>query len=264
MKCHEVDFKIIGDDMQIVEVELDPSETVVAEAGAMNYMDDGITFEAKMGDGSKAGEGMMGKLMNAGKRMLTGESVFMTHFSNAGAGKKRVAFAAPYPGKIIPIDMAKINGDLLCQKDAFLCAAFGTEIGIAFTKRLGTGFFGGEGFILQRLHGDGMVFIHAGGTVVKKTLKNETLRVDTGCLAAFTAGVNYDIESAGSLKSMFFGGEGFFLATLSGTGVVLLQSLPFSRMADRILQHAPSAGGSRKGEGSLLGTLGGLIDGDNR
>ncbi len=264
MKCHEIDYKIIGDDMQIVEIELDPSETVVAEAGAMNYMDDGITFEAKMGDGSNAGEGIMGKLMNVGKRVLTGESVFMTHFSNTGAGKKRVAFAAPYPGKIIPIDMAKINGDLLCQKDAFLCAALGTEIGIAFTKRLGTGFFGGEGFILQRLSGDGMVFIHVGGTVVKKTLKNETLRVDTGCLAAFTAGVNYDIESAGGLKSMFFGGEGFFLATLSGSGVVLLQSLPFSRMADRILQHAPSAGGSRKGEGSILGSLGGLIDGNNR
>jgi uncharacterized protein (TIGR00266 family) len=264
MKCHEVDYKIIGDDMQIVEIELDPSETVVAEAGAMNYMDDGITFEAKMGDGSIAGEGMLGKLMNAGKRMLTGESIFMTHFSNAGTGKKCVAFAAPYPGKIIPIDMTKINGDLLCQKDAFLCAAQGTEIGIAFTKRLGTGFFGGEGFILQRLRGDGMVFIQAGGTVVKKTLKNETLKVDTGCLVAFTAGVNYDIESAGGLKSMFFGGEGFFLATLSGSGVVLLQSLPFSRMADRILRHAPSAGGSRKGEGSLLGTLGGFIDGDNR
>ena len=264
MKCHEIDYKIIGDDMQIVEVELDPSETVVAEAGAMNYMDDGITFEAKMGDGSNAGEGIMGKLMNVGKRVLTGESIFMTHFSNTGAGKKRVAFAAPYPGKIIPINMAKINGDLLCQKDAFLCAALGTEIGIAFTKRLGTGFFGGEGFILQRLRGDGMVFIHVGGTVVKKTLKNETLRVDTGCLAAFTAGVNYDIESAGGLKSMFFGGEGFFLAKLSGTGVVMLQSLPFSRMADRILQHAPSAGGSRKGEGSILGSLGGLIDGDNR
>ncbi len=264
MKCHEVDYKIIGDDMQIVEVELDPSETVVAEAGAMNYMEDGITFEAKMGDGSSPGEGMLGKLMGAGKRMLTGESIFMTHFTNAGAGKKSVAFAAPYPGKIIPIDMTKINGDLMCQKDAFLCAALGTEIGIAFNKRLGTGFFGGEGFILQRLRGDGMVFIHAGGTVVKKTLKNETLRVDTGCLVAFTSGVNYDIESAGGLKSMFFGGEGFFLATLSGSGVVLLQSLPFSRMADRILQHAPSAGGRRKGEGSLLGSLGGLIDGDNR
>ena len=264
MQCHEVDYKILGDDMQIVEVELDPGETVIAEAGAMNYMDDGIMFEAKMGDGSKAGEGILGKLMNAGKRMITGESIFMTHFTNRGTGKKSAAFAAPYPGKIIPINMAKIKGDLLCQKDAFLCAALGTEIGIAFTKRLGTGFFGGEGFILQRLRGDGMAFIHAGGTVVKKTLKNETIRVDTGCLAAFTSGVDYNIESAGNLKSMFFGGEGFFLATLSGTGTVLLQSLPFSRMADRILQNAPSAGGSRKGEGSLLGSIGGLIDGDNR
>lgn len=264
MKCHEVDYKILGNDMQLVEVELDPAETVVAEAGAMNYMDDGITFEAKMGDGSKASDGMLGKLMNAGKRVLTGESAFITHFTNTGAGKKSVAFAAPYPGKIIPIDMTKINGELLCQKDAFLCAALGTEIGIAFSKRLGTGFFGGEGFILQRLRGDGMVFIHAGGTVVKKTLKNETLRVDTGCLVAFTKGVDYDIEAAGGLKSMFFGGEGFFLATLSGTGVVLMQSLPFSRMADRIIQHAPSNGGGRKGEGSLMGALGGLIDGDNR
>jgi uncharacterized protein (TIGR00266 family) len=264
MKCHEVDYKIIGDDMQIVEIELDPGETVVAEAGAMNYMDDGITFEAKMGDGSQAGDGILGKLMSAGKRMVTGESVFMTHFTNSGSGKKSAAFAAPYPGKIIPIDMAKINGELLCQKDAFLCAAHGTEIGIAFTKRFGTGFFGGEGFILQRLRGDGMAFIHVGGTVVKKTLNNDTIRVDTGCLVAFDAGIDYSIESAGSLKSMFFGGEGFFLATLRGTGIVLLQSLPFSRMADRILQHAPKAGGTRKGEGSLLGTLGGLIDGDNR
>jgi uncharacterized protein (AIM24 family) len=202
--------------------------------------------------------------MSAGKRMVTGESVFMTHFTNSGSGKKSAAFAAPYPGKIIPIDMAKINGELLCQKDAFLCAAHGTEIGIAFTKRFGTGFFGGEGFILQRLRGDGMAFIHVGGTVVKKTLNNDTIRVDTGCLVAFDAGIDYSIESAGSLKSMFFGGEGFFLATLRGTGIVLLQSLPFSRMADRILQHAPKAGGTRKGEGSLLGTLGGLIDGDNR
>lgn len=264
MKCHEVEYKIMGDDMQIVEIELDPGETVVAEAGAMNYMDDGITFEAKMGDGSEAGDGILGKLMGAGKRMITGESVFMTHFTNTGSGKKSAAFAAPYPGKIIPIDMAKINGELLCQKDAFLCAAHGTEIGIAFTKRFGTGFFGGEGFILQRLRGDGMAFIHAGGTVVKKTLNNDTIRVDTGCLVAFNTGIDYSIESAGNLKSMFFGGEGFFLATLHGTGVVLLQSLPFSRMADRILQHAPKAGGTRKGEGSLLGTLGGLIDGDNR
>jgi uncharacterized protein (TIGR00266 family) len=264
MKCHEVDYKIIGDDMQIVEIELDPGETVVAEAGAMNYMEDGITFEARMGDGSRAGESILGKLMGAGKRMITGESVFMTHFTNTGSGIKCAAFAAPYPGKIIPVDMARINGELLCQKDAFLCAAHGTEIGIAFNKRFGTGFFGGEGFILQRLRGDGLVFIHAGGTVVKKTLENDILRVDTGCLVAFDAGIDYNIESAGSLKSMFFGGEGFFLATLRGSGVVLLQSLPFSRMADRILQHAPKAGGTRKGEGSLLGTLGGLIDGDNR
>jgi uncharacterized protein (TIGR00266 family) len=261
VKCHKVDYKVIGDDIQIVEVELDPGETVIAEAGAMNYMDDGITFEAKMGDGSKPDGGLFGKLMDAGKRAITGESIFLTHFTNSGSGKKSVAFAAPYPGKIIPIDMTKVNGELLCQKDAFLCAALGTEVGIAFTKRLGAGFFGGEGFILQRLRGDGMAFVHVGGTVIKKKLNNDTIRVDTGCIAAFTSGINYDIERAGSLKSMFFGGEGLFLATLSGTGVVLLQSLPFSRMADRILQHAPSAGGSRKGEGSILGGIGDLIGG---
>jgi len=261
VKCHKVDYKVIGDDIQIVEVELDPGETVIAEAGAMNYMDDGITFEAKMGDGSKPDGGLFGKLMDAGKRAITGESIFLTHFTNSGSGKKSVAFAAPYPGKIIPIDMTKVNGELLCQKDAFLCAALGTEVGIAFTKRLGAGFFGGEGFILQRLKGDGMAFVHVGGTVIKKKLNNDTIRVDTGCIAAFTSGINYDIERAGSLKSMFFGGEGLFLATLSGTGVVLLQSLPFSRMADRILQHAPSAGGSRKGEGSVLGGIGDLIGG---
>jgi len=261
MKCHKVDYKVIGDDIQIVEVELDPGETVIAEAGAMNYMDDGITFEAKMGDGSKPDGGLFGKLMDAGKRAITGESIFLTHFTNSSSGKKSVAFAAPYPGKIIPIDMTKVNGELICQKDAFLCAALGTEVGIAFTKRLGAGFFGGEGFILQRLKGDGMAFVHAGGTIIKKKLSNDTIRVDTGCIAAFTSGINYDIERAGSLKSMFFGGEGLFLATLSGTGVVLLQSLPFSRMADRIFQHAPSAGGSRKGEGSILGGIGDLIGG---
>lgn len=264
MKCHKVDYKVIGDDIQIVEVELDPGETVIAEAGAMNYMDDGITFEAKMGDGSKPDGGLFGKLIDAGKRALTGESIFLTHFTNTGSEKKSVAFAAPYPGKIIPVDMTKVNGELLCQKDAFLCAALGTEIGIAFAKRLGAGFFGGEGFILQRLQGDGMAFVHAGGTVIKKNLKNDIIRVDTGCIVAFTSGINYDIERAGGLKSMFFGGEGMFLATLRGTGVVLLQSLPFSRMADRILQHAPSAGGNRKGEGSILGGLGGMLDGDNR
>lgn len=262
MECHEVDYDIIGSDMQIVEVELDPGETVVAEAGAMNYMEDGITFEAKMGDGSETESGIFGKLLGAGKRVLTGESIFMTHFTNSGSGKKKVAFAAPYPGKIIPIDMSKINGELLCQKDAFLCAAHGTKIGIAFTQKLGAGFFGGEGFILQSLKGDGMAFVHTGGTVIKKQLNNETLRVDTGCIAAFTSGIDYSIERSGGLKSMFFGGEGLFLATLRGSGTVLLQSLPFSRMADRILQHAPSAGGTRQGEGSILGAIGGLIDGD--
>ncbi len=262
MLCHEVDYRLLGDDMQIVEVELDPGETVIAEAGAMNYMDDGISFEAKMGDGSEAGQGMMGKLLGAGKRMLTGESIFMTHFTNSGNGKKCVAFAAPYPGKIIPLNMNDVDGELLCQKDAFLCAAFGTKIGIAFTKKLGAGFFGGEGFILQKLNGDGMAFVHVGGTVVKKELRNETIRVDTGCIAAFTSGIDYSIERAGNLKSMFFGGEGLFLATLRGTGTVYLQSLPFSRMADRIIQHAPSTGGSRKGEGSVLGAIGGMLDGD--
>lgn len=262
MQCHEVDYRILGDDMQIVEVELDPGETVVAEAGAMNYMDDGIHFEARMGDGSEGNSGIFGKLLGAGKRVLSGESIFMTHFSNQGIGKKNVAFAAPYPGKIIPVDMSAVDGELLCQKDAFLCAAYGTKIGIAFTQRLGTGFFGGEGFILQSLKGDGMAFVHVGGTVIEKHLKNETLRVDTGCIAAFTSGIDYSIERAGGLKSMFFGGEGLFLATLRGTGIVYLQSLPFSRLADRILQHAPSVGGSRKGEGSILGSIGDLIDGD--
>lgn len=214
-----------------------------------------------MGDGSQADDGIFGKLMSAGKRVLTGESLFLTHFTNTGSGKKRVSFAAPYPGKIIAYDMAMAGGELLCQKDAFLAAALGTDVGIAFTKRLGTGFFGGEGFILQRLRGDGMVFLHAGGTVIEKELNNDVLRVDTGCLVAFTTGIDYNIERAGSLKSMFFGGEGLFLATLSGTGTVLLQSLPFSRMADRILAHAPSGGGSSKGEGSLLGRLGGMLDG---
>jgi uncharacterized protein (TIGR00266 family) len=262
MQCHEVDYKVIGDDIQIVEIGLDTGETVIAEAGAMNYMDDGITFEAKMGDGSKPNEGLFGKLVDAGKRVLTGESIFLTHFTNPGDGKKSVAFAAPYPGKIFPIDMSKVKGEIFCQKDAFLCAALGTEVSIAFTKRLGAGFFGGEGFILQRLRGDGMAFVHAGGTVVVKKLNNDIIRVDTGCIVAFTSRINYDIQPTGSLKSMFFAGEGFFLATLSGTGTVLLQSLPFSRMADRILAHAPSGGGKRKGEGSILGGLGDLIDGN--
>ena len=260
MQCHEVDYEIFGDDMQIVEVELDPAETVIAEAGAMNYMDDGIGFETRMGDGARPSGGIMDSLLNVGKRVLTGESIFMTHFTNNGQGKKRVAFAAPYPGKIIPVDMAEMGGELICQKDAFLCAAFGTTTDIAFQRKLGAGFFGGEGFILQRLNGDGMAFIHVGGTVIKRELApGEVLRVDTGCLAAMTGSVNYDIERAGNLKSMIFGGEGIFLATLRGPGTVYLQSLPFSRLADRVLRAAGPGIGNKKGEGSVLGGLGAMF-----
>jgi len=263
MKAHEIDYKIYGDDMQVVAIELDPEETVIAEAGAMNWMDPEIHFDSKMGDGSKPEKGLFGKLLDAGKRVLTGESIFMTHFTNTGTEKKEVSFAAPYPGKIIPVDLDQYGGKLLCQKDSFLCAAKGTEISIAFTKRFGTGFFGGEGFILQKLIGDGLVFMHAGGTVVKKDLQNQSIYVDTGCIVAFTDGIEYEIERVKSLKSMFFGGEGMFLAKLSGTGTVYLQSLPFSRLADRILMNAPRAGGNAKGEGSVLGGLGRLLDGDN-
>lgn len=259
---HEIEYTIYGDDMQTVEVELDPNEVVIAEAGAMNWMEDGIGFEARMGDGSKPDGGVLSGLLNVGKRLLTGESIFITHFTNGGSGKARVAFAAPYPGKVMPINLAEIGGAITCQKDAFLCAAKGTELTIAFNKRLGAGFFGGEGFILQKLRGDGLAFLHAGGTVVKKELRGETLRVDTGCIVAFTGSIDYDITRAGGLKSMIFGGEGLFLATLSGTGTVWLQSLPFSRLADRILAHAPSAGGKSKGEGSILGGVGRMLDGD--
>lgn len=262
MKCQEIDYEIFGDDMQTVEVELDPFETVIAEAGAMNWMEDQINFEAKMGDGSEPDKGIFGKLFDGAKRALTGESIFITHFTNIGQGKKRVAFAAPYPGKIVPVDMSRIGERIICQKDAFLCAALGTKVSIAFNKRLGAGFFGGEGFILQKLEGDGMAFLHAGGTIVKKQLNGEVLKVDTGCIVGFTDGITYDIQRAGNLKSMFFGGEGLFLATLSGYGTVYLQSLPFSRLADRIIQSAPSSGGNRKGEGSVLGGLGDLLSGD--
>ncbi|QEQ96341.1 TIGR00266 family protein [Neptunomonas concharum] len=262
MRCHEVDYEIFGSEMQLVEIELDPGETVVAEAGAMTYMEEGISFETKMGDGSEPDQGLMGKLFSAGKRMVTGESVFTTHFTNQGRGKQRVSFAAPYPGNIVALNMAQLGERVTCQKDAFLCAALGTKIDIAFNRKLGTGLFGGEGFILQTLEGDGMAFIQAGGTVIRKELNGETLRVDTGCLVGFTDGIDYDIERAGSLKSMVFGGEGLFLATLKGTGTVWLQSLPFSRMADRIIASAPSAGGGSKGEGSVLGGLGRMIDGD--
>ncbi|MDA9967713.1 TIGR00266 family protein [Salibacteraceae bacterium] len=262
MKSHELDYQIHGDDMQTVEIELDGNETVIAEAGAMNWMDDGIDFEAKLGDGSKPDQGFFGKLVSAGARAFTGESIFMTHFTNVMGGKRKVAFAAPYPGKIVSLDLMEIGGSITCQKDAFLCAAKGTEVTITFNKKLGAGFFGGEGFILQKLKGDGKAFLHAGGTIVKKQLNGETLKVDTGCIVAFSPGIDYDIQRAGGLKSMFFGGEGLFLATLRGHGTVYLQSLPFSRMADRILKHAPSAGGRDKGEGSVLGGLGRMIDGN--
>ena len=248
MNSHEIDYELIGDDMQIVEVELDPGETVIAEAGAMNYMEEHIEFEAKMGDGSQPNQGIFGKLLDVGKRALTGESIFMTHFTNQGMGKRRVSFAAPYPGKIICVDLPEHQNSILCQKDSFLCAALGTQVSIAFQKRLGAGFFGGEGFILQKLMGNGKAFIHAGGTIVKKQLNGESLRVDTGCIVAFEESVNYDVEMAGGLKSMVFGGEGMFLATLRGFGTVWLQSLPFSRLADRVLKSAPSAGGKTKGK----------------
>ncbi len=260
MRCHEVDYEILGDDLQLVEVELDPGETVIAEAGAMNYMEDGIEFEAKMGDGSAPSQGFFGKLLAVGKRAITGESIFVTHFTNHGSGKSRVAFAAPYPGKILALDLSQLGEEILCEKDAFLCAALGTEVGIAFTQRFGAGIFGGEGFILQRLRGDGLAFVHAGGTVVRRELRNSRLRVDTGCLVAFTSGIDYSIERAGNLKSMLFGGEGIFLATLRGTGTVWLQSLPFSRLADRILANAPSVGGSDRGEGSVLGGLSDIFE----
>ena len=263
MNSHEIDYKIYGDDMQIVSIELDPQETVIAEAGSMNWMDTEIKFEAKRGDGSQPDKGIFGKLLDVGKRVLTGESIFLTHFTNEGLGKKEVSFAAPYPGSIIPLDLTTVNGEILCQKDAFLCAAKGTQVSIAFNKRLGAGFFGGEGFILQKLKGDGLAFLHASGTIVEKELNNESLLIDTGCIVAFTQGLEYDIQRAGNLKSMFFGGEGLFLAKIQGTGKVYLQSLPFSRLADRIIQHAPKMGGTSKGEGSILGGLGRFIDGEN-
>ena len=234
MPSHQLDYEILGSSAQTVEIILDPGETVIAEAGAMNYMTEGIRFETHMGDGSA--NGVLGKLWGAGKRLLTGESLFMTHFSNHGQGRQRVGFAAPYPGSVVPIELGQVGGKLICQKDAFLCAAYGTQIGISFSKRLGAGFFGGEGFILQKLEGDGLAFVHAGGTVIRKELRNETLRLDTGCLVAFSAGIDYDIALAGGLKSMLFGGEGILLTTLRGTGTVWIQSLPFSRLAERIYE----------------------------
>lgn len=259
-RSHEVDYRIFGDDLQYVAVELDPGETVIAEAGAMMYMEDGISFETKMGDGSNPSAGLFDKLLSVGKRAITGESIFLTHFTNRGQGKKHVAFSGPFPGKIIGIDLDEANGELICQKDSFLAAAMGTELSIAFNRRLGSGFFGGEGFILQRMRGDGNVFIHAGGTIMERRLTGEKLLVDTGCIVAFESTVDYDIQRAGNLKSMVFGGEGLFLATLQGRGRVWLQSLPFSRLADRIIANAPGSGGRQMGEGSVLGGLGNLFE----
>jgi uncharacterized protein (TIGR00266 family) len=262
---HEVDYEILGDDLQFVKIELDPGEAVVGEAGSMMYIEDDIQMQTIFGDGSQQQGGFMGALLSAGKRLITGESLFMTVFQNQGRAKRKAAFAAPYPGKIVAIHLAEVGGELLAQKDSFLVAAKGVSLGIAFTKRFGAGLFGGEGFILERLQGDGWAFVHAGGTLERRDLAaGETLRIDTGCIVAMTAGVDYDIQLAGGIKTMLFGGEGLFLATLRGPGAVWLQSLPFSRLASRIYAAAPQTGGRRVGEGSILGGLGNLLDGDGR
>ncbi len=263
--AHEIDYQIHGDDMQFVTIELDPEEAAVAEAGGMMFMDDGIEMETIFGDGSEEQTGLLGKLMGAGKRLLTGESLFMTVFLNRAHNKKQVAFGAPYPGKIVAVHLPRVGGQLLAQKDSFLCAAKGVSIGLAFNKRIGAGLFGGEGFIMQKLEGDGWAFLHAGGTIYERELqRGEVLRVDTGCIVAFQPSVQFDVKYVGKVKSALFGGEGLFFATLQGPGKVWLQSLPFSRMADRIYAAAPQTGGRTKGEGSVLGGLGRLLDGDNR
>jgi uncharacterized protein (TIGR00266 family) len=263
--AHEIDFKVYGDDMQFVEIELDPQESVVAEAGSMMMMDEGIELQTILGDGSNQSQDLLGKLVGAGKRLLTGESLFMTLFTNKGIGKQRVCFAAPFPGKIIPLDLSLLEGKLICQKESFLCAAKGVSVGMEFQKRLGTGFFGGEGFIMEKLEGDGLIFINACGTVYERELRaGEVLRVDTGCLAAFTKNVDYDIQYVGGIKTMLFGGEGIFYAKLTGPGKVWIQSLPLSRLADRLYAAAPQVSSSRKEEGSVLdlGGLGGLLGRD--
>jgi uncharacterized protein (TIGR00266 family) len=262
MFAHKIEYEIYGDDMQFVEIELDQRESVVAEAGAMMMMDMGISMETIFGDGSKENTGgILGKLGGAAKRVVTGESLFMTSFTNNDIGKRKVAFASPYPGKIIPVNLSELGGKIICQKDAFLCAAKGVSVGIDFRKKLSVGFFGGEGFILQKLEGDGLAFIHAGGTIIKKSLSvGQTLKVDTGCLVAMTKDVNYDIQFVGGVKNALFGGEGLFLATLTGPGEVWIQSLPFSRLASKVFAAAPQTGGYSKDEGSLLGTLGNLFE----
>ena len=265
-EMHEIDYKIFGDDMQYVEVELDPNEATVAEAGGMMYMDDGVEMETIFGDGSKqqGSGGLMGALLGAGKRLLTGESLFMTVFLNRSGQKKKIAFGAPYPGKIVAVHLAEIGGELIAQKDSFLAAAKGVSLGIAFQRRLGVGLFGGEGFIMQRLQGDGWAFVHAGGTLHERTLAaGEMVRVDTGCIVGFQPSVNYEIEYVGKIKSALFGGEGLFFATLRGPGRVWLQSLPLSRLANRIIAAVPGVARGGREEGSILGGLGSLLDGDN-
>ena len=265
MQAHEIDYQIFGEEMQYVEIELDPQEVVVAEAGSFMMMENGIKMQTIFGDGSDKEDGIFGKLLSAGKRVLTGESLFMTAYLNVDQGKRKVSFASPYPGKIVPIDLNKYGGKFVCQKDAFLCAAKGVAVGIDFSRKLGRGLFGGEGFIMQKLEGDGMAFIHAGGTLARRELQaGEVLKVDTGCIVGFTKDVQYDIEFVGGIKNTIFGGEGVFFATLRGPGIVYIQSLPFTRLADRIIASAPKAGGSSREEGSLLGGLGRMLDGDNR
>ncbi|CAG7629664.1 TIGR00266 family protein [Paenibacillus allorhizosphaerae] len=260
MNAHEIDYRINGTEMQYVEIELDPGESVIAEAGSMMMMDQNIQMETIFGDGSNQGSGLMGKLFGAGKRLLTGESLFMTVFTNRGRGKESVSFASPYPGRILPMDLTTLNGKLICQKDSFLCAAKGVSIGIDFQRKLGAGFFGGEGFIMQKIEGDGLAFVHAGGTICERVLQpGEMIRVDTGCLVAMTQDVDYDIEFVKGIKTALFGGEGLFFATLRGPGRVWIQSLPFSRLADRVISAAGPGG--RKEEGSILGGLGNLLDG---
>ncbi len=265
MQAHEIDYHIYGEEMQYVEIELDPQEIVIAEAGSFMMMDNNIQMETIFGDGSEQENGLFGKLLSAGKRVLTGESLFMTAFINQNNTKSKVSFASPYPGKIIPIDLTQFGGKFICQKDSFLCAAKGVSVGIEFSKKLGRGLFGGEGFIMQKIEGDGMAFVHTGGTLAKKELAaGEILKVDTGCIVGFTKDVDYDIEFIGGIKNSIFGGEGLFYATLRGPGTVYVQSLPFSRLADRIIASAPRAGGNSRDEGSLLGGLGSLLDGERR
>ena len=252
MRSHDLDYKIIGNDIQLVEIELDPMETVIAEAGTMIYMDSQIGFDTKMGDGSEPNQSLMGKLLSAGTRVLTGESLFVTHFTNRGGSKQRVAFAAPYPGKIVSVELGHLGGSLIVQKDGFLCAAKGTKISITLNRRIGSGLVGGEGFILQKLEGDGKAFIHAGGTVIERRLNNESLKIDTGCVVAFTPGIDFNIETSGNLRSMIFGGEGIFLATLSGTGTIWLQSMPIRKLIQAISPYGKNV---RKESRSLLGNF---------